>query len=456
MLARHHRVGLHAVAALTIAGVAVVATGGIGNAAAGARPDSYGGDATAATFEVQLDRNPPIFPAVNDPLHMWVPYAESSIDSSGGASAIASSIYPGQGLIGAPKLLCNFAAQFCNSLPGGAPPDYPDWAQAQYPTQKDASAQTSQQPFAAGPFSVTPHQLVAHADPDRVEGTAVVEGMGLDPVVSAQSATAHSKQQFEGSTLVLTTESVLKGLSIGGGALLIQQLDSVATAKVDGGKISSASAVTTVTGATAGGTPVSIDSTGIHAGGSGDNGAVNKQLNAALAQLDKSGISLRSLGNTRVVKRGAAQAATGGLLMTFKMSVNSPVELPLPVSAEGDYAGVLMIGGAGVSAYASPAVAFHPLSIPTVPSSVAGHVPGGAATAAGGALPGSGSTTSGTAAAGTPPDLGPVPGRHGLRLVGVDLTNKRLQTLMLVLLGYPLLVLLGRPLRAPARLPGRR
>jgi hypothetical protein len=38
-------------------------------------------------------------------------------------------------------------------------------------------------------------------------------------------------------------------------------------------------------------------------------------------------------------------------------------------------------------------------------------------------------------------------------VLGVDLTGDRLRTLSLVLLGYPLLVLLSAPLRAPARLP---
>jgi hypothetical protein len=37
--------------------------------------------------------------------------------------------------------------------------------------------------------------------------------------------------------------------------------------------------------------------------------------------------------------------------------------------------------------------------------------------------------------------------------LGVDLSGKRLRVLALLLLGYPLLVLLSAPLRAPSRLP---
>src|SRR4051812_34432992 len=190
----------HGVAAVLLAGVAVVATGtGAGAAsAAAARPDSYGGDATAATVEIRVDRAPEPFP-VNDPFHAWVPYAGTSIDSSGGASGIASSIYPGQGFLGVPSLLCVFSAQFCNALPGGGFPKYPDWAHAQYPSHPDDSATLSQKPFpGSGPFATRPNTVEAHADPNKVEATTVANGSSLDKVLSVQSSTAHSLQSFKG------------------------------------------------------------------------------------------------------------------------------------------------------------------------------------------------------------------------------------------------------------------
>lgn len=450
MLSRHHRLGLHAAAAVVLAGVAVVATGGAGNAAAASRPDSYGGDATAASFEYRVDKSPEPFP-VTDPFHVWVPYAETSLDSSGGDFGIASSVYPGQGVLGVPALICEFAAQLCNNVPGGIP-NYPDWAFAQYPTHKDDSATLSQKPFpGTGPFELTPNSVTAHADPDNVEATTIVTSAGLDPVATARSATSHSKQSFEGSTLVVIAESTVKGIDIGGGAVHIDQLTSHAIARVDGGKVSAASAVTTISGATAGGTPVTIDSTGIHAAGQGDGGALKNQLNAALSNLDKSGISVRSLGISKQAKTGQAQAETGGLLVTFKQTVTSPTQLPpqVPISPEGDYFGSVTLGGAGVSAFATPAVPFGAVTLPVQPPAVNA---GGPPPAAAGSLPGSSGTAATVPNGAQPAVVGPA-GKRPVALLGVDLTNKRLRTLMLVLLGYPLLVLLTAPLRAPARFP---
>jgi hypothetical protein len=451
MLSRHHRLGLHAAAAVVLAGVAVVATGGAGNAAAASRPDSYGGDATSAPFEYQVDKSPSPFPVVTDPFHIWVPYAETSLDSSGAATGIASSVYPGQDILGVPALICEFAAQLCNNIPGGIP-NYPDWAFAQYPTHKDDSATLSQKPFpGTGPFEVTPNSVTAHADPDRVEATTIVSSAGLDPVATARSATSHSKQSFEGSTLVVDAESTVKGIDIGGGAVHIDQITSTATARVDGGKISAASAITTFSGATAGGTPITIDSTGIHAAGQGDGGAANKQVNAVLANLEKAGITIRSLGITKQARTGQVQAETGGLLITFKRTVTLPTQLPpqVPVSPEGDYFGTLALGRAGVSAFATPAVPLGNVTLPVAPPAVNA---GGPPPAAAGALPGSLGTAATVPNGAQPAVVGPA-GKRPVALLGVDLTNKRLRTLMLVLLGYPLLVLLTAPLRAPARLP---
>src|SRR4051812_29149348 len=262
----------HGVAAVLLAGVAVVATGtGAGAASTGAaRPDSYGGDATAATVEIRVDRAPEQFPGTH-PFHSWGPYAGTSIDSSGGAESIASSVYPGQGFLGVPGAICVLAAQLCNAIPGGVP-DYPDWAHAQYPSHPNDSAELSQKAFpGTGPFAVMPNTVEAHADPDRVEATTVTAGSGFDKVFSVQDSSAHSLQTFQGSTLVLTAEAVLKGIDIGG-SLHIDQIHSLVTGRIDGTGLSKASAVTTVSGATIAGQAVTIDSTGVHAGGTGDHG----------------------------------------------------------------------------------------------------------------------------------------------------------------------------------------
>src|SRR4051812_24338800 len=135
MLTRRYRLGGHAAAAVLLGCVAVVATGAGAGAASGlsSRPDSYGGNAAAAAIEFRVDKQPFPYP-VTDPFHTWVPYAGTSLDSSGGSEAVASSIYPGQGIIGLPALLCEFNVDLCQQVVQRLP-DYPDWAHAQYPSQ---------------------------------------------------------------------------------------------------------------------------------------------------------------------------------------------------------------------------------------------------------------------------------------------------------------------------------
>lgn len=449
---RRYRLAGHAVAAVLLAGVAVVATGAGAGAASSAtdRPESYGGDAAAASMEFRLDKQPFNFP-VTDPFHDWVPYAGTSIDSSGGSDGIASSIYPGQGALGAPDLLCEFSPEFCANLPGGGAPHYPDWAHAQYPSHPDASAQLSQKPFpGSGPFEVTPNSVEAHAHTDRVEATTITGSAGLTGVVTVQSSTSHSLQKFEGSSLVVTAESVLKGVDIGG-QLHIDEIRSTATGKIDGSHVGTASAVTTVSGATLAGQGVTIDSTGIHAGGQGDNGQVSQAINSAAKALADQGISLRSLGDSKRAQPSKITAETGGLLLIAKQSVSAP-SLPQVGEAEnGDYTIIVTLGGAGINAFANPGVPLGGnFEVPSVPK------PGGAAApppaAVGGGAPPSVDTTTAAPPAGQQPA---VAGGNASTPVALptDLTNKRLKTLALVLLGYPLLVLLGVPFRAPARLP---
>ena len=453
MLRPSYRLAGHAAAAVLIAGVAVVATGAGAGAASGAaaRPGSYGGDATAASIEFRIDRNPLPIPAVTDPFHVWVPFAETSIDSSGGSEGIASTIYPGQDAIGGPNLICQFEPPFCAKLPGGAPPQYPDWAHAQYPAHPDDAAQLSQKSYPGnGAFEVTPNHAVAHADRNQVDATAITAGAGMPNVVTVQSASSNSHQSFVGGALVLHAESVLKGVDIGG-QLHIDEIRSVSTAKIDGHKIASATADTTISGATVAGQGVTIDSTGIHAGPAGDKGLLKQTLNSALKKLAGDGILVRSLGDQKTVKPRRVFAETGGLLLTWTRSVSGP-NLPKVGGVEnGDYVLTAALGGAGVRAFAGPGTSFAGISIPSTPPVAAGGQPPAAPSSTGGAAVPPSTTQTGTTPSGQQPAVaGGTPKNAALPL---DLTNKRLKTLALVLLGYPLLVLMAAPFRAPARLP---
>ena len=451
MRLRPLRLALHVVAATALAGAGVLATGSPGSAADATRPDSFGGDSAASAFHYVADRNPQPTP-VSDAFHAEVPYSTTAFDSSGNASATAASLYPGAGPLGVPALLCQFDARICTVLK--TLPRYPFIAEAQYPSQPDDTASVDSGTIKQAPLEVTPASTTAHADASRVEAQTKAASAGVDGVVTAGSAVTHSKQAFEGSTLVVTAESVVSNLDLGGGQLHIDQIRSTAVARVNGGDVTTSTANPTVSGATAGGVPVTIDSGGVHVAGQGDGGAAPAAVNTALAALDASGIKVRLLAPTKSAKNGTAAAACGGLLVTFATTVNAPaVPVPNVPPVNGVYVGSVSIGGAGVTAFAAPTLDF---SVPVV---------GGVPVAQPPALQGSGQQPAATAALspaapavapeqpGSAPVTAAAPATQPVAVLGVDLTSKRLKTLALVLLGYPVLVLLSAPLRAPARLP---
>jgi hypothetical protein len=461
------RAVLHTVAATGLAAAAVLGTGAPGHAEDAPRPDSYGGDATATGLHWTVDRNPQPTP-VTDLFDVSLPYATSSLDSSGSASATAMQLSPGPGVLGVSSLLCQ-AGVPCDKLP--SLPGYPLQAVASYPTSQDATATASVPAIENSGVLLAPGRTVAHADLNRVEATTTAATGSIAGLLTADGATSHSKQSFEGSTLVVTAESDVTGLDVMG-QLHLDAVRTVATARVDGNTVLTSIAKTTVTGATLAGHAVTIDETGIHAEGAGDGGQAQSAVNSALAALKAQGVTVRLLAPDHQAKDGTASASSGGLLVSFLNTVSLPPppalptlplpQLPpplpqvpqggLPVSTNGDYFGSVTIGGAGVSAFATPALdfSFPAFDVPPPPlaaGQVGGSTPGTAAL--GTSVPG---TSTGAAQGGTGPVLAAGPRSHPAAVLGVDLSNERLRTLALVLLGYPALVLLtSRRRLRPAR-----
>lgn len=446
----------HVGAVVLLSGVGVLLTGTAGSAAAPDRPESYGGTATASALHASLNRQPGLFPAVDNPINNDMPYASTSLDSSGSATATAAPYTPGEGALGAPNLICQFASQICDHV---TPPDYPFKAYAQYPSTPDSKAQVSSGTVKQGPAEVTLSSTTAHADPDSVEATTGDGGASIAKALSMGSAAAHSLQHFVGSTLVATTETTVHGLDIAG-TLHIDAVRSTAIAHVAGGKVGTAVAKTTISGATLAGHAVTIDSHGIHADGHGDDNAVTQQVNSALKALRQAGISVRQLGVSRETRKGVATASTGGLLISFsrEVDVKDPIPpLPVPVNPgnpSGVYYGSVIVAGAGVHAFATPAAPPLKIGPVTVPQPNGGGRPDAAPQDPTLTPPqqDSGPVTV-PKDSGSTPDVAPPEGSEP-QLASADLTWKKVRTLALVLLAYPALVLVGRPLRAPSRLPG--
>jgi hypothetical protein len=459
MRLRPLRLALHVVAATALAGGGVLLTGSPGSAADAARPESFGGAATASSLHYAADRNPQPTP-VSDAFHAEVPYATTSFDSSGTASATAASLYPGAGPLGVPALLCQFDANVCKIIK--QVPRYPFIATAEYPTKPDDAATLQSGTIKQDPLFVTPQETVAHADENVVEARTETGGAGIAGAISVGSAVSHSKQAFEGSTLVVSAESVVRNLDLGGGQLHIDNVRSIATGKVNGGTVTEASATTTVSGATAGGVPVTIDSDGVHVAGNGDGGAANAAVNTALGVLDASGIQVRLLTPNKLIKGGGAAASTGGLLISMRGTVALPNPPPVPLPPQfpgipaynGDYFGSVTVAGAGVRAFAAPGVELSvpTLDVPVGAPALSGTTSGPVGSAPVGAAPPA-LTGAAPATAGAPARSAAATQSQPAAVLGVDLSSKRLKTLALILLAYPLLVLLTAPLRAPARIP---
>jgi hypothetical protein len=458
------RTARHGAAVTALAAVAVLSTGATGHASTADRPDTFGGESAASAFHFFADRTPGFL--VADLFHVELPYATSSFDSNGTISSRAAAAFPGDGALGVPGLVC-FSAPVCD--PRVPVPNYPLIAEASFPTTPNKSAQASGTRTGVGPATFDPEVVEAHALPAGVEALTTATGVSVPGMLTAGAVRTHSTQHFVKGALEVSAESSVTDLDLAGGALHLDGVSSVARGTVDGAGVHTTVVSTIVTGATVGGVPVVINETGIHAAGQSDNSST-AALNSAFAQLKAAGIGIRAIGTDRTNAVGAVSASTGGLLVSFAQTLPDLPPVPgapgLPASAGGDYRGTVSIAGTGITGFAAPAAAVGDVPLPAVnlpgttghslpPVTSAGARLGSAGTSGTPAIPGSPGTPTAPMVAGAPGGT-PAPVIGGTRPVGVlgiDLTAKRLKRLSLLLLGYPVLVLLGSAFRAPARLP---
>lgn len=452
-----HRLSRHGVGLAALTAVMVFSHGAAGSAASSEAPAAYGGESAASAFHFFADRAPGFTP-VADLFHIELPYATSSFDSNGTISSRAASAFPGDGVLGARGLVC-FSTPVCD--PRVPLPGYPLIAEASYPTNPKSSAQASGTTTEVGPATLNPAVVVAHALPAGVDALTTASSVAVHSMLTAAAVRTRSTQRFVKGALEVSAESSVTGLDFAGGLLHIDGISSVARGMVDGVGVHSTVVSTTVSGATAGGVPVVIDETGIHAAGESDSSAT-AALENALAQLKAAGIGVRATGTDRANAVGAVSARTGGLLVRFEKSVADVPPVPggpgLPANGGGDYFGTVSIAGAGITGFARPASAVVDVPLPTVDFQATTDRREPPIAAGGIGLSSAGTLGTppifGSPGAPTSPLIAGAPGgAHPVALLGVDLTAEQLKRLSLVLLFYPLLVLLGSALRAPSRLP---
>jgi hypothetical protein len=171
------------------------------------------------------------------------------------------------------------------------------------------------------------------------------------------------------NTAVVDAVSVMRNVSLGGGAVTINSIVSTAHA-VTTGKTATGTASTTVNGMKVGGVPVTLDDKGVHIDGQGQP---LPSLDALNSMLKQAGFQLVVADPTKVIKGASAQLFSGQLIFTQ--------DNPQYTSGLNDSKTVVTLGGASIRADSSLAFVFNagPLPLPAAsvppPVSTGGNVP---------------------------------------------------------------------------------
>jgi hypothetical protein len=403
-------------------------------------------------------------------------------------TADAGLLYPGNGVLQGPNLLCG--TFLSGSVPDAFQPfvdactkfDYPLWVKADA-SQHDASTEGRLQlGKPTDPFSVQATGASAHADKDAATSDAEladvhvlglpginvipllgIQQLKLNPnVVGIANASSATDQRITDGKLVVQARSVLSGIDLVGGLIHIGSLRSTSTITDDGAKRTSAAQLE-VGGVTVAGLPAEITTDGLQIGTSATPlGPVATQLSRTLTQLlGALGVKLTLLPTTHTTDDGTGQAvaSAAGLLLEITLNVKGLPAIPGPLGQmdlNGAYVGTLQLGYSGASGAAATFDDSGGANGGTDLGGGEGVTDLGSGPVFGGdegvtdlgIAPGP--STSPTAPAVTPPR-----GNHLVRSLG-DGFDDRLGMLYLAFAFMVLALCLAPRLTLPARLPGSR
>lgn len=447
------------------------------------RPDVFRSSAAALVAEASLDRDA-LLP-ISDVFRFMAVEGRGTYESSN-QTAQASLIYPGNGLISGPNLVCGtFGGQF--------PPEFAPLLEAcsayRFPLsvradslQPDAASEGATRLGAAGdPVSGEAARAVAHAATDasttdaalsslQILGLPAIGDLGAlpldgvpaldDSVLRIDGATSRTNQRIDDTgTLVVDATSTVTGIRLLGGLIDIGSIRSVASITDDGRGAQSQHAELEIAGVTVAGIPARITGDGLEVGSpTGGVGPLVDQATQLLNELVAAlAIEVTVLDVSEGVDdAGSAFARAGGLLVEFATSLDGVPILPGPigdVDLNGLYRGSITLGQAGATGQAAhidvpdfvPAPDFVDGAVPPGPIGSSGAAP--SAPDLPSASPGSGSAAGPPAA--TPGGL--------VRILTWDQPIEG--RLRLVYLSFALLALaacVAPRFAFPARLPGAR
>jgi hypothetical protein len=335
--------------AAVLVGFAALGTGVVGMVGAGAATDPGSGlgsidaQAYASGFRV------PMYSTGGEDVEAQVPWARVTMQTGGSTHALTSIFWPGDTgghggdtlkLLGTPCILENPQGLLPVDPPCVyQPPAPPDsvYQALNDPYKAEAQSGSGAPVVTTGGQGVT-MKAVAHSTDTSAQTT--MSGSSLPGAGDAFGATTTvtSVKAVGPRTLVVDATSVVHNISLGGGAITIDSVTSVAHAVSDTVK-GTGTAQTTVNGMKIAGVPVTVDNSGVHVGPQNSPLPSTDQLNAALKQ---SGFQIFVAKPTKTVKSAAIALDSGSLIL---MQTN-----PQYVGSANDTSRMLILGGAGISA----------------------------------------------------------------------------------------------------------
>lgn len=321
-------------------------------------PEVFSGAASA--LGVSADIHPPDLLPIGD-LFKFTALDGGSVYQSSNKTATASILFPGQGALQGPSLLCGtFLAP---QVPAEFKPIVDACLKYKYPLtvtadefEPDAST-TGSLNLGDAKADIGGEAVLAraHAAEDGSRSDAVINNLsvlGLPPfgslpslplknvqldgsVLKIESASARTDQRIVKGGLVAKGTTTLSGVKLLGGLINIDSIVGQSIITDDAAGEQTADALTKVSGVTVAGVPAQITSKGLVLGPSKNttplNLALMDQVNRLLNTLN---IKITTLPNVETANKGGpAIANSGGVLIEFARDVQGLPQLPSPIGA---------------------------------------------------------------------------------------------------------------------------
>jgi hypothetical protein len=390
-------------------------------------------------------------------------------------TARASVLYPGEGVLQGPNLLCG---TFGGMFPPEAKPILDLCATYDYPLSVSADASNPDRQTAGStrlgkltdPISADGFYARAHADVEETSSDAVIEDLRVigfpvfdllrllplqdlqldSSVANVESAKGTTRQRIDDEgRLVVEATATLSGIKLVGGLIRIGSIVSTSRVTDDGAGKRTSDASVDATGVTVAGVPARITEDGLLLGSpSGASGPLQQQLIDALRPLlDGLGVKLSVLETVEDTdERGQAVASAAGILLEVNLSASGLPTLPGPlgdIDPNGTYVGNVQLGRTEASGTAS---IFDPDAVPVDEGIDLGTTGGDFSTDLGVDLPPSSPVL--------PTDDTSPPGRQAPARSSTDLFGGRLELLYAAFALAVLGLCIAPRLTVPARFPG--